>query len=183
MASVFLFSFASAYSWRIPIVFHVFLLPHSSKKTVLSSSIYCPNCPHLFDHFYPRTSSIFPSAVHCLDISLGFPGFLRFFTSLFTCCGPILYSTKISPVLVLWSQHAQVEKKSSGSCFPDQFHRCKSARLGHARCQPAPYGEDLVPGLGSETETHFLSGFFSISFQCLGIWRFPPVSFFHLFPT
>ena len=75
MASVFLFLFASAYSWRT-IVFHVFLLPHSSKKNVLSSSIYCANWPHLFDDFYPWTSSIFPSAVHCLDISPDFPGFL-----------------------------------------------------------------------------------------------------------
>ena len=115
----------------------VSILLHSSKKTVLSSSIYCPNCHHLFDDFYPWTSSIFPSAVHCLDISPDFPGFLRFFNSLFTCCSPILYSTKISPVLVLWFQHAQGEKKSSGT-FSDQFHRCKGACLGHVRCQPAP---------------------------------------------
>ena len=77
------------------------------------------------------------SAVHCFDISPDFPGFLRFFNSLFTCCSPILYSTKISPVLVLCSQHAQGEKKSSGT-FSDQFHRCKGACLGHVRCQPAP---------------------------------------------
>ena len=128
MASVFLFLFASAYSWRT-IVFHVFLLAHSSKKNVLSSSIYCANWPHLFDDFYPWTSSIFPSAVHCLDISPDFPGFLRFSHSLFTCCSPILSSTKTSPVLVLQSRHAQVEKKNSGSCFSDQ---CKGARLGHA---------------------------------------------------
>ena len=169
--------FALAYSWRT-IVFHVFLLPHSSKKNVLSSSIYCANCPHLFGDFYPWTSSIFPSAVRCLDISPDFPGFVRFFNSLFTCCSPILYSTKISPVLVLWFQHAQGEKKSSGSCFPDQFHRCKSPRLGHVGVSQHLGGEDLLP----DANQNPFSIRFLLDVQHLGIWRFP-VYFFHLFPT
>ena len=77
------------------------------------SLIYCRNCPHLFDGFHPRTgtSSIFPSAAHCFDISPDFPGFLRFSHSLFTCCSPILSSTKTSPVLVQ-SRHAQVSAKA-----------------------------------------------------------------------
>ena len=173
-------SFASAYSWRT-IVFHVFLFCSIlAKKHVLSSSIYCPNCPyqliqqhlHLFDDFYPWTSSIFPSAVHCLDISPNFPGFLRFFNSLFTCCSPILYSTKISPVLVLWSQHAQGEKKSSGT-FSDQFHRCKGACLGMLGVsQHLGDGEDLVhPGLAVKPKPFSVLGFgdfrspFSIFFR------------------
>ena len=95
MASVFLFSFASAYSWRT-IVFHVFLFCSIlAKKTVLSSSIYCANWPHLFGDFYPWTSSIFPSAVHCLDISPDFPGFVRFFNSLFTMFTSINVSTNV----------------------------------------------------------------------------------------
>ena len=148
------------------------------QKNVLSSSIYCANCPHLFGDFYPWTSSIFPSAVHCLDISPDFPGFVRFFNSLFTCCSPILYSTKISPVLVLWFQHAQGEKKSSGSCFPDQFHRCKSPRLGHVGVSQHLGGEDLLP----DANQNPFSIRFLLDVQCLGIWRFP-VYFFHLFTT
>lgn len=128
------------------------------------SLIYCRNCPHLFDGFYPRTgtSSIFPSAAHCLDISPDFPGFLRFSHSLFTCCSPILSSTKTSPVLVQ-SRHAQVEKKNSGSCFSDQ---CKGARLGHAGSS-ATYGRSEFDHPGVSIGIQFLSGFLWVSFQ----WR------------
>ena len=84
-----------------------------SKVSLRHSLTYCRNCPYLFDGFYPRTgtSSIFPSAAHCLDISPDFPGFLQFSHSLFTCCSPILSSTKTSPVLVQ-SRHAQVSAKA-----------------------------------------------------------------------
>lgn len=128
------------------------------------SLIYCRNCPHLFDGFYPRTgtSSIFPSAAHCLDISPDCPGFLRFSHSLFTCCSPILSSTKTSPVLVQ-SRHAQVEKKNSGSCFSDQ---CKGARLGHAGSS-ATYGRSEFDHPGVSIGIQFLSGFLWVSFQ----WR------------
>ena len=113
------------------------------QKNVLSSSIYCANCPHLFGDFYPWTSSIFPSAV-----------------------------------LVLWFQHAQGEKKSSGSCFPDQVHRCKSPRLGHVGVSQHLGGEDLLP----DANQNPFSIRFLLDVQCLGIWRFP-VYFFHLFTT
>ena len=131
------------------------------------SLIYCRNCPHLFDGFYPRTgtSSIFPSAAHCLDISPDCPGFLRFSHSLFTCCSPILSSTKTSQSL------SCLNMRRSRRRTPDRVFRisAKAHALAMQGRQPPMGGQSLIRGLALESSSYVVSS----GYLCSGVIGFP----------
>ena len=175
MASVFLFLFALAYSWRT-IVFHVFLLPHSSKK----------NCFELFNLLYQLSPPIrrflsldlinFPQF-----IVLTFPQIFRDFSdSLIHCslavalyCTPRKYPQSLFYVL---NMH-RVRRRA-----PERFRissiGAKARALAMFGVSQHLGGEDLLPGANQNP----FSIRFLLDVQCLGIWRFP-VSFFLRFTT